>query len=178
MPAGPAARASQARILTCACGRVASAAIGGEHLERERLQRVAGEDRGRLVELPVRRGAAAPQIVVVHRRQIVVHERVGVNQLDGGGDAIEQLFGGTDELAARVDEQWPDTLTAAEHGVAHCIEQSLGHVVVGTENVGELLVDSAAVMIEPLCERAHLRPVLSSRAILTPKRRARREPSW
>ena len=63
------------------------ARVGGEHLERERLQRVAGEDRRRFVELPVSRRAAAPQIVVVHRRQVVVHERVGVNQLDGGGDA-------------------------------------------------------------------------------------------
>jgi hypothetical protein len=50
-----------------------------EDLERERLQRVAGENRGRLVEFDVRRRTAAAQVIVVHRRQVVVHERVGVN---------------------------------------------------------------------------------------------------
>ena len=90
MPAGPAARASHARILTCACGSSRERAVGGKHLERERLQRIAGEDRGRLVELPMRRRAAAPQVVVVHRRQVVVHERVGVDQLDGRGERIER----------------------------------------------------------------------------------------
>ena len=152
--------------------------IGGEHLERERLQRVAGEDRRRLVELPMRRRAAAPQIVVVHRRQVVVHERVGVNELDGRGDGVERVFGRADELAACVHEQGPDALAAAEHRVAHRVEQSLGDVVVRTEDVGELGVDSAAVVVEALRECLTSRPVLSSRAILTPKRRARREPSW
>ena len=87
MPAGPAARASQAEDLDLRLRSSRERAVDGEHFERERLQSIAGEDRGRLVELPVRRRAAAPQIVVVHRRQIVVHERVGVDQLDGGGDA-------------------------------------------------------------------------------------------
>jgi hypothetical protein len=64
----------------------------------------ACEDRGRFVELPVCGRAAAPQIIVVHGRQVVVHERVGVNQLDGRGHGIECLFGGADELAACVDE--------------------------------------------------------------------------
>ena len=127
--------------------------IRGEHLERERLQRVAGEDRRRFVELPVRRGTAAPQIVVVHRGQVVVHERVGVNQLDGGGDRVERVFGGSDELAARVDEERSHALSAAEHGIAHRVEQSVGDLMVGAQNVGELLVDSAAVVIETLGER-------------------------
>jgi hypothetical protein len=44
-------------------------------------------------------------------------------------------------------------------------------LAVGTEHVGELAVDSAAIVIETLRERLRW-------AILTPKRRARREPSW
>ena len=43
---------------------------------------VAGEDRDVLAELDVRGRQAAAQLVVVHRRQVVVDQRVGVDQLD------------------------------------------------------------------------------------------------
>ena len=45
-------------------------------------ERIAREDRRRLVEFDVGSGASAPQIVVVHRRQIVVNQRICVNHLD------------------------------------------------------------------------------------------------
>ena len=76
-----------------------------------------------------------------------------MDQLDGRGDRIERRLGGADELAACVDEQRAHALAAAEHGIAHRFEQSLGNFVIGTENVGELLVDSAAIVIETLRER-------------------------
>jgi hypothetical protein len=101
----------------------------------------------------MRRGAAAPQIVVVHRGEIVVHERVGVNQLDGCSDRIERFLRGTDELAARVDEERSYALAAAEHGIAHRVEESVGDLMICTENVGELRVDSAAIVLETLGER-------------------------
>ena len=50
-------------------------------------KRVAGEDRGRLVEGAMGARASAPKIVVVHRRQIVVDQRIGVQALDRGGGA-------------------------------------------------------------------------------------------
>ena len=158
MPAGPAARASQARILICACGRAGERAVDGKHLERERLQSIAGKDCGRLIELPMRGRAAAPQVIVIHRGQIVVHERVGVDQLDGGCERIERRFVGADELATRIDEQRPYALPAAQHGIAHGGEQSLGNLMVGAENGGEFLIDSAAVAIETLCERLRRGP--------------------
>ena len=48
----------------------------------ERLQRIAGEDRDGFTVDDVTGGLAAPQIVVVERRQIVMDERVGVDHLD------------------------------------------------------------------------------------------------
>jgi hypothetical protein len=96
--------------------------------------------------------ACPPQVVVVHRRQVVVHERVRVNELDRRGHGIERRLGHADELATRVDEQRPHAFAAAENGVAHRGEQRLGHLRGGVENVGELLIDSAAVMIETLRE--------------------------
>ena len=47
-------------------------------------QAVAGEDRHVLAEHHVRGRAAPAQVVVVHRRQVVVDQRVGVDQLDRG----------------------------------------------------------------------------------------------
>ena len=125
--------------------------IGGQHLECQRLQRIPGQDRRRLVELTMNGGAAAPQIVVVHGRQVVVDERVSVDQLDGCGDWIERRFRRADELAARIHQQRTNALTAAEHGVAHGVEQSFGNMV-AAQSFGELAVDSATVMIETLRE--------------------------
>ena len=53
-----------------------------EQFERERLQRIAGEDRGGFVERDMHGRLAAAQCVVVHRGQVVVHERVGVDEFD------------------------------------------------------------------------------------------------
>ena len=55
----------------------------GEHLKRQRLQRIAAENGGGLVERAVAGGASSAEIVVVHGREIVVDERVGVDALDG-----------------------------------------------------------------------------------------------
>ena len=81
MPATPAARARPAQ----SAARIAASRIGpriGENFEGERLQGVARQNGGRLVEGAVSRRAAAPQIVVVHRRQIVVDQGIGVDALD------------------------------------------------------------------------------------------------
>ena len=62
----------------------------GEHLEGEGEQRIAGEDRHGVAEDFVVGELAAAVIVVIERGQIVVDQRVGVDQLEragGGGDA-------------------------------------------------------------------------------------------
>jgi len=58
----------------------------GQRPEGGRQETVAGEHRRRFVELLVAGGAAAAQVAVVHRRQIVVHERIGMDHLDCRGD--------------------------------------------------------------------------------------------
>ena len=59
----------------------------GQNLEGEGQKRIARQHRGRLVEGLLGRGPAAAQIVVVHAGQIVMHQRIGVQGLDGGGRA-------------------------------------------------------------------------------------------
>ena len=54
----------------------------GRAQRRERHHREAGRRGGRHAEHPVHRGPPAAHVVVVHAGQVVVHERVGVHDLD------------------------------------------------------------------------------------------------
>ena len=58
------------------------------------------------------------------------------------------LFASAD-FAAKADA---DPFAAAEHRITHRREQPFGDFVLGVENGFELSVDSAAVVIEALCE--------------------------
>ena len=84
--AGGAGRAASEADQLTAHRRIAMRIGIRQHLERHGQQPVAGEHRGRLVELLVASRPAAPQIAVVHRRQIVVDQRIGVHHLDRRGD--------------------------------------------------------------------------------------------
>ena len=63
----------------------------GEDVEGKRQQAVAGEDGGRLVEGAVHGRLAAAQIVVVHRRQVVMDQRVAVHAFERRRDAQRRL---------------------------------------------------------------------------------------
>ena len=73
--------------------------VPGENHKCFREQRIAGEKGGGLVELAVGGGSPATEVVVVHAREVVVNERVGVNALDchggrhGGIPGQSQLLG-------------------------------------------------------------------------------------
>jgi hypothetical protein len=79
MPAKPAARARQAISVTPLLA--AQRRIGGEELEGARLQPVSDEDRRRLVEGDVQRRLTAAHGVIVHGREVVVNQRIGVDEL-------------------------------------------------------------------------------------------------
>ena len=90
MPATPAASAS---TLTARRRRSAGGASTSpiparrrrpprEHAEGLRQQAIAGKNREAVAIDDVSRRTASPQRVVVHRRQVVVHERVRVDHLD------------------------------------------------------------------------------------------------
>ena len=57
-----------------------------QDVEGEGQQAVTGQNCGRLVEGFVSGGAPAAQRVVVHRRQVVVNERIAVHTLERSGD--------------------------------------------------------------------------------------------
>ena len=98
----------------------------GEYLESQRLQRVAGENRRRFVEGAVGRWAPAPQVVVVHRRQIVVDQRIGVNAFDRDACAPRTLVGASKRPRRLDSEEGPEPLAAAERRIAHRRDEARG----------------------------------------------------
>ena len=92
---------------------------GGKHFEGQRLQCIAGKDRGGFVEGHVHGRLASAQGVVVHRRQVVVYQRVAMDQFDRDGGRIQRGLVGTKGTATGVHKQWPHALAAIEHAMPH-----------------------------------------------------------
>lgn len=95
-----------------------------EHLEREGLKGVAAQDGGRLVERTMTGGATAPQVVVIHRGQVVMHERIGMNELHGdrAGNRRFPSVGFGDAVAGAgprspENQRRAEPLSGGEHGV-------------------------------------------------------------
>ena len=109
----------------------ASLAIGDaielrEHLKRESEQGVAGEDRDRFAEHFVASGPAAPQVVVIERGQIIVDQRIGMDQLQRGGGGFNSGGRIGDRLRGRYTEDGPDALSAREEAIAHRFMNGFG----------------------------------------------------
>ncbi len=71
-----------------------------------------------------RTGLAAPQVVVVHRRQVVVHQRIGVQHLDRGGDPRGAGLRHREQGGGLHHQEGPQPLAAAQRGVAHGLGQA------------------------------------------------------
>ena len=65
-----------------------AAAVLSEQRKCQHLQRIADENRGPFVEGFVSCRPATPQVVVIHGRQVVMHEGVAMDQLHRGGGRI------------------------------------------------------------------------------------------
>ena len=103
MPREPLAWASRAIISSCCLG--SPSRLAGQHLEGHGLQAVADQQGGRFVVLDVAGRAAAAQHVVVHARQVVVDQRIGVDHFDGAGDDVEASGCGIGQFAGGEGEQ-------------------------------------------------------------------------
>ena len=118
----PARRLGQRRHQLATHRRIAMGVGLNQDLERHRQQPVARQHRGRVVECLVAGRAAAAQIAVVHRRQIVVDERIGMDQFDRAGDLQGAASRHREKLRARQDEERPQPLAGRQHRVAHRLE--------------------------------------------------------
>ncbi len=97
----------------------------GENVEGQRQQPVAGENGGRLVEGLVRRRPAAPEVVVVHRRQVVVDQRIAMHAFDGAAGAQRRPGLGAERPRGLDRQERAQPLAAAERAIAHGVEHAL-----------------------------------------------------
>ena len=99
----------------------AGLALLGSQGQAQRLgeEAVAGEDRHVFAEGHVAGRLAAAQLVVVHGREVVVDERVGVDHLDRGRDRQDLLGIAAERLRGRESQHRPDALAAGQQRVAH-----------------------------------------------------------
>ena len=89
-----------------------------------RLQGVAREDGDRLVESAVDGRPPASQIVVVHRGQVVVDQRIGVQAFERCGRP-DGSCPASPERTRRLDrEKRPEPLAAAERRIAHGFDEA------------------------------------------------------
>ncbi len=105
--------------------RGAEGSFVGQHGEGQGLQAVADQDAGGFVVGLVHGGAATAQVVVVHRRQVVMHQRIGVDQLHRAGRRVEFFDRHAKRLAGGVNQQGAQAL-AAVAGIAHRFMQAAG----------------------------------------------------
>ncbi len=117
-----------------------------QHFEGARLQRIAGEDGGGFIEGAMTGRAAASQIIVVHGRQVIVHQAVNMNEFDRGGGAIELFERRAERLTGRIDQHWPDAFATRQRAVTHGFEQSLGGTAVDFERACQHRFDALLVL--------------------------------
>ena len=108
-----------------ASSRVIECGRGCNDLEGERLQGIGRQYRGGLVEFSMDRGLATAQIIVIHRRQIVVDERECVNEFDRSGRRIEFFRIDVQAFTRRIDELWPHALAAGKYRITHRLVEPL-----------------------------------------------------
>ena len=89
----------------------------GENFERECQKRVAGEHGGRLVERHMDGWPPAPEIVVVHAGEIVMHERISVHGFDRRSHPKRARGIDIEESCTAQDEERAQPLAAGEDGI-------------------------------------------------------------
>ena len=119
-------------------GRIPVDFVAGDDVEGQRQQSVAGEDRGGVVGLLVQRRPAAAQIAVVHRRQIVMDQRIAVDAFERGARQQRGLARDAEHGRTLDHQERPQPLAAAEARIAHRVHQPLrpGDLV-GQQRVGQ-----------------------------------------
>ena len=89
----------------------------------QRLQGVAREYRFGFAKRFVTRRFAASQVIVVHGRQIIVDQGIGVHALDRAGSDIQRLVSSAQGAPGRVYQQRANTFATLQHGITHGLVQ-------------------------------------------------------
>src|SRR6185503_10578103 len=93
--------------------------VRGQHPECLSQQRIACQYRDRLAERLVASRPSAPQIVVVHRRQIVMDQRIGMNHLDCTGCGHQIVGIRAERFTGGQNKRRSESFAACKQAVAH-----------------------------------------------------------
>ena len=115
----PAAGLGQQQDQLGANGGIGMGARVAQDLEGQRQKGVAGQDGGRLVEGDVQGRAPAAQRVVVHRRQVVMHQRVAMDAFERAGGGKRVVFLDAEQSRRFDQKKGPQPLAAAKRRIAH-----------------------------------------------------------
>jgi hypothetical protein len=106
------------RQLAARCGSGCRGQAFRKDLKRERKQGIACQDGNGFAEFFVGRRLTAAQVVVIHGRQIVVDERVGVNHLDRHGRRERVGVVAPGGLRSEHDQERPKPFARREETIA------------------------------------------------------------
>jgi hypothetical protein len=142
--------------------------IASKHLECQGLQCIAGKHRSPFVEGTMAGGPTAAQVVIIHCRQVVVDQAVGVDELHGDRSIIERLRWRAERGAGGIHQHRPQSLAAAKRAVTHGFKQPRRTGVGQFQVAGQLFLGAGA----PL-RRARVQGLLVSHRCPRRDRRAR-----
>ena len=162
-------------------GRVGGRRLAREQRERLRVKSVAGEDGDAVAVHGMQRRASTAQRVVVHGRQIVVNQRIRVNQLDRARARqrpIQQRRGRHSEalrngVGGGQRQRGPQALATGEDAVAHRVADDRRTRGRQREVAFEGGVDLRANERQKVCERIGHGCTAVSRALARPDRATR-----
>ena len=97
--------------------------VSADDVEGERQQSVPGQDRGRIVGLLVQGRPAAAQIAVVHRRQIIVNQRITVDAFERSPGQKRGLARNAEHRRTLDHQKGPQPFSPAEARVPHGVHQ-------------------------------------------------------
>src|SRR6185312_5930656 len=127
--------------------------VAGKQLERQGLKRISDEQRGRLIVRPMTRRSAPPQIVIVHRGQVIVYEGINMHQLERAGGGLYLLLSEPQRTrrGKKQDRTYP--LATAKHAVTHRSVKSLRRLVGARQSCRQRRLHAGAPGFQLTCER-------------------------
>ena len=137
-------------------------------------QAVARQDRGRLVELLVAGRPTAPEVAVVHRRKIVMNQRIGMDQLDRRRHLQCAAGGHAEQARRRQHEERAQPLAGRQRRIAHRVVDPRLRPVDFRDQAQEQGVDKRHRVVERGPEAARFGPGLFSQDLRAPSRPSRR----
>ena len=99
---------------------------GSRGIEGLGEQAVPGQNGGGFVELLVAGGLAPAQVIVIHGRQIVVDQGVGMDHFQGAGQRQGRIEAAAHRLRRRQAEDGPQPFATREQAVMHGLNHPQG----------------------------------------------------